>query len=287
MKSLATVLFFSLIISFYAFAQTPTNSAAQKGALNYLYVQPEVKIIVQQSDQVITSPLCVSVQITNLTDSNMSIVKVQIDFPEMQIGREKDNPVELDLTNDKDLDSGNTRIKKAKFDSAISKWYFPFRNLRLLFFKSAEYEARVIITYKVFDRNETMIEEKVKIKLDPPVSSILWGSIFGSLLLALFIALYKRTKEMLPWKTTLSRFVSVSLTGIVSGFIIIFLLFSSKNLDLPVTITVTDFFGGMILGLFTYKLGDWLYNKLADSKTPNPVQPTNKENVLKKDGKIE
>lgn len=277
MKPLATILIVILFISFYAFALDPVSAAAPNKALKYLYVQPEVKINVQQTDQIITSPLCIAVHITNLTDSNMSIVNAQVDFPEMLIGRAMSNPVEVVFKNTKDLDSGNSTIGKAQFPPAISKWYFPFLNLRLLFFKPAEYEARVIITYKVFDRNETMIEEKVKIKLDPPVSSILWGSILGSLLLALYIALYKRTKEMLPWKITLSRFVSVSLTGIVSGFIIIFLLFRFKNLDLPVTIAVTDFFGGMVLGLFTYKLGDWLYNKLADSKTPDPVQPSAKE----------
>jgi hypothetical protein len=287
MKSLATVLFIILFVSFHAFAQNPADSAAQSEALKYLYVQPEVKVTVQQTDQVITSPLCISVHITNLTDSNMSLVKAQVDFPEMLIGREIDNPVDLVFANTKDLDSGNTMIGKAQFPPAISHWYFPFQNLRLLFFKPAEYEARVIIAYKVFDRNETMIEEKVMVKLEPPVNSILWGSILGSVLLALYIALYKRTKEMLSWKITLSRFVSVSLTGIVSGIIIIFLLFRFKNLDLPVTIAVTDFFGGLVLGLFTYKLGDWLYSKLADSNTPFPVQPTDKGNVPKKDEKAE
>jgi len=277
MKFLTAMLFVILFFPFHTLAQNPAGNVNQNEALKYLYVQPEIKINVQQTDQVITSPLYFSVQITNLTDSNMSIVNAQVDFPEMLVGMERENPIQLVFASTKDLDSGNTAIGKAQFNPAISKWYFPFQNLRLLFFKPAEYEARVIITYKVFDRNETMIEEKVKVKLDPPVSSILWGTILGSILLALYIALYRRTKEMLSWKITVSRFVSVSLTGIVSGIIIVFLLFRFKNLDLPVTITVTDFFGGLVLGLFTYKLGDWLYGKLADIKTPDPLKTTDKK----------
>ncbi len=200
-----------------AHAQNPADSAAQGEALKYLYVQPEIKVNVQQTDRVITSPLCISAHITNLTDSNMSLVGAQVDFPEMDIGRETGNPVDLVFSNTEDLDSGSAIIGKARFAAAKSHWYFPFSNPRLLFFKPAEYEARVIITYKVFDRNQTMIEEKVKVTLEPPLSSILWGSILGSLLLALYIALYKRSKENLPWKTTLSRFAAVSLTGIVSA----------------------------------------------------------------------
>jgi hypothetical protein len=277
MRFLFTILSIVCFIPFIMFAQNHTSDAVKNEALKYLYVQPEVKISVQQTDQRIVNPLCISVRLTNLTDSNMSIVSARVDFPEMLIGRKMEGPVDLVFTNTKDLDSGNTTIGKAQFPQAFSRWYFPFQNLQLLFFKPDEYEARVIITYKVFDRNETMIEEKVKVKLEPPLSSILWGSVLGSLLLALFIALFKHNKEMLPWKNTLSRFVSVSLTGAVSGFIIIFLLFRFKNLDLPVTITVTDFFGGLVLGLFTYKLGDWLFSKLADGKSLNPVQQSAKE----------
>ncbi len=283
MKSAAAMLTIFLSFSISVLAQNPADSAVQNEALKYLYVQPEVKVNVRQTDPVITNPLCISLQITNLTDSNMSLVRAQVDFPEMLIGRETENPVDFVFTHTKDLDSGNTMIGKAQFKAAVSRWYFPFLNLRLLFFKPAEYEARVIITYKVFDRNETMIEEKVMVKLDPPVSSILWGSILGSVLLALYIAIYKRNRKTLPWKKALSRFASVSLTGIVSGIIIIFLLFRFKDLDLPVTIAVTDFFGGLVLGLFTYKLGDWLYGKLADNNTPVAAQPAGEESDSKKD----
>lgn len=283
MKFFAAALFLFLLVPIDAPAQNPDGHGAQGEALKYLYVQPEIKVIVQQTDRVIASPLCISAHITNLTDSNMALVGAQVDFPEMAIGREINNPVDLVFSNTEDLESGGTIIGTARFAAAKSHWYFPFSNLSLLFFKPAEYEARVIITYKVFERNQTMIEKTVKVTLEPPLNSILWGSILGSLLLALYISLHKRRKENLPWKTALSRFLSVALTGIVSGIIIVFLLFRFKNLDLPVTITVTDFFGGLVLGLFTYKLGDWLYGKLADSKSSNPVSTNNSKNSPKKE----
>jgi hypothetical protein len=275
MKIKTMVFFTGLLLSLVIHAQSTAANAAQSEALKYLSVQPEVKVFVHQTDNYITSPMSISIKISNLTDSNMSISKVETDFPEMLLGRVFANPIEVRLPNNKDLDSGNAIIATYSFKPGVSRWYFPFLNLGMLFFKPGEYEARVTVTYKLFDRNDTMIEEKVAIKLEPPFSSIIWGSVLGSFLLALFITLYKRKQDSsnFPLKEALSQIFWISSTGIVSGIIIIFLLVRFKDLDLPMTVTVNDFFGGMVIGLFTYKLGAWLYTKLTDLSTPLPEPP--------------
>jgi hypothetical protein len=277
MKSLGVILSICFISVLCAATDIPAENAARNEALKYLSIRPDVKVFVHQTDHVVLTPLSIAVQITNLTDSNMSISGIKIDFPEMFLGREMENPVALDLSEAKDLDAGNAIIETVQFKPRASHWYSSLFNLRMMFFKPGDYEARVIVTYKLLDRNQTMIEEKVLVKLVPPVISILWGSIFGSVLLALYIGLYKRTKTAMTWKNTLLQFVSVAATGIVCGFIIVFLLFRFKDLDLPVTIAVTDFFGGLVLGLFTYKLGDWLYTKLAEINSPAPIPPASRE----------
>ena len=53
-------------------------------------------------------------------------------------------------------------------------------------------------------------------------------------------------------------------------------------MPLPLTIAVNDFFGAVLLGLFTHSMGKWVYQKLfetddeADDSTTNPASNTGK-----------
>ena len=35
-----------------------------------------------------------------------------------------------------------------------------------------------------------------------------------------------------------------------------------QGIQLPVNLTVADFYGGVVIGLFSFKIGDWLQSKL-------------------------
>jgi hypothetical protein len=64
----------------------------------------------------------------------------------------------------------------------------------------------------------------------------------------------------------LSKVIQETLTlaaaGGITAAIVIILLQRVKGLQLPLNLTVTDFYGGFVLGLFSYKIGDWLYIQL-------------------------
>jgi len=240
-------------------------------ALKYLQLKPDVKISLHQRDIYVTSPLDVYVKISNLTESNFSISDVEFDFPEMQLGRGTDEKTssEIELVS-KQLDSGNSLIKHHHFPKASSKLLSPFNYFQLLFFKPAEYDLRVVITFQSLGRNKTMIEEIVKVKLEPPLSSIIWGGILGSVLLALFLTSFDKFRERQKVKF-ISRFLVISFSGAISAIIFLILMFRLKDVQLPIIITVVDFYGGVVVGLFTYKIGDWLHTKLADETNDVPV----------------
>ena len=266
MKLLFRVLLLCLSAAHFVHAQNAAAADGKSEALKYLNIRPEIKVSVHQSDQLLSSPLKIYVLITNLADMKMTITSAEIDFPEMAIGREAKGPAAPLFTKKIELNPGNTTILRMEFPAAKSSWYFPIADFRMLFFKPGEYESRVIVTYKYSDRAETMSEEKVAVKLGPPMYAIIWGSVLGSLLLSLFIAVYNLMKTNFPRRKIFVRFVYVSVNGIISGIILVLLISRMKNLGLPIEITVADFIGGVVLGLFTFKLGDWIYEKLVDNK---------------------
>jgi len=247
-------------------AQAGDAEASKTQALKYLNVRPEIKLSIRQTNPLVSSPMKLSVLVTNLSDFQLTITRAEIDFPEMEIGRKANGAAGPLFAANTVLNPGNTVIGTVEFAPARTCWYFPFVDFRLLFFRPGEYESRVVITYRYMDRAETMAEEKALVLLDPPLHAIIWGSVIGSFLLSLFIALYNLMKTDFPRRKIWIRFFYVSVNGIVSGIILVMLIFRMKDLGLPIEISVTDFLGGIVLGLFTFKLGDWVYSKLVDNK---------------------
>ena len=87
----------------------------------------------------------------------------------------------------------------------------------------------------------------------------------GSILLALFVGTYRYIRHIRSGSVLVlaGELVILVLAGSVCAIITIILLYRFKDLALPVQITVNDFYGGVVVGLFTYKLGDWLFTQLT------------------------
>lgn len=120
---------------------------------------------------------------------------------------------------------------------------------------------------------DSQVIEIAKITLEPPVSSLVWGGVMGSVLLALFMGIYDYSRERFSRKTRdmLKKFLTISIAGATSAAIALLLMQRLKGLDLPINLTVTDFYGGVVIGLFSYKIGDWLHKELLESGTADSV----------------
>lgn len=95
----------------------------------------------------------------------------------------------------------------------------------------------------------------------------------GSVLLALFMGIYDYSRERFSRKTRdmLKKFLTISIAGATSAAIALLLMQRLKGLDLLINLTVTDFYGGVVIGLFSYKIGDWLHKELLESGTADSV----------------
>lgn len=111
--------------------------------------------------------------------------------------------------------------------------------------------------------------EVFSIKLRPSVWQVVVGVGLGSFLLSLFMA-FGRQSTIVPDPPfslgailkTIRPIPGQWITGWVSGAIIVFLTYRMRESGFPISLSVNDFYGGVVVGLFSYVGADWLAKKV-------------------------
>ena len=120
------------------------------------------------------------------------------------------------------------------------------------------------------------------------MNAVLRGGVIGALLLSLFVpayrVLYKREKSTHKNNGTLrdvfAQFITFLISGSVVSITAILLIHRMGSANLPISFTVNDYLGGVIVGLFSYVIGDTLYKQFfekSDSQAKS-VTESNKAN---------
>lgn len=113
---------------------------------------------------------------------------------------------------------------------------------------------------------------EISVRLKPPFYMIFLGGIIGALLVNAFLflnELRKDTPDMprLRWKKIGLQFLYNCIV------MIIIIIFSLTGEDIPfLSLKIKDFSGGIIIGLFSFPLGDWLQSKLSVLPSESPKQ---------------
>jgi len=249
-------------------------------ALKGLEVRPKVEVSIFQRSHVVTAALDIYVKITNLTQDDIFVKNVQVIMPGTFLAARANSGLQgtsQDLSNQK-LKPGYQRLVPIPIPQQQLSWLTPIRNRQLLAFVPGEYDLSVVVTYTVEPPVDSQTIEIAKITLEPPLSSLIWGGVLGAVLLALFMGVYDYSRphtRRKAWDTS-KKAVTISVAGAVSASIALLLLQRLKGLELPINLTVTDFYGSVAIGLFSYKIGDWLHKELveggsadSDAKAPS------------------
>jgi hypothetical protein len=151
-------------------------------------------------------------------------------------------------------------------------------------FRRDNYTVQAFAMYQLpGDRGDARVVRAEKaIEFRPSLIAPLSGVLVGTLLVAAFIAL-RRTSQKFTALMESGRFdhrkfalavldycwiaLRVSISGIISGMILVVVLNQTDAQQLPVTVSINDFWGGAFLGLIAYKLSDWLDEKFFAQKT--------------------
>ena len=262
-----------MIYSSFAKAQIATE------ALKSLQVQPILAVSLSQQDRAVTSAFDIHVRVSNFTGSDIFIKRIQVILPPQFLAARKSNDWQKILNNfeERQLTPGSEQLVSFSIPQENIYWFGPILKFQLLSFLPNEYDARIVVSYKVPPAHDSSVQEIKKISIEPPLASIMWGGVLGSLLLALFLGTYRflrRTAKRRLWQEVKEAFV-LFLAGSICAIIAILLLYRFKELPLPVNINVNDFYGAIVIGLFTYKLGDWLFDQFF-GKTEQTIKEEEK-----------
>lgn len=135
------------------------------------------------------------------------------------------------------------------------------------------------------DANTTLYYHEISMHFKASLDAVLVGGLFGAFLLALFGAVKERAYVkyeryefaklrstslifwgLLSWLANLPVklwvIVLQTLMGGICALILILLAQSTDGLNPPVSIKVQDFWGGVVIGLFSIPLSKWIWNQV-------------------------
>ena len=234
---------------------------------------PTLQLSTYQTSTSINAPLDCEIVLINLTNKAYDIKSVKLFLPQSLSAIRPDfNEIITDELHA--IGGEDERIYSfgiPRVDMPIIESLF---DSETLFFVPGKYRLRAEIVLKE-SGTETGIRNlyaTTELTLEPPLSAVLRGGVIGALLLALFVPayriLYKRhhfaDKDSGALRFAFGQFVVYFLSGSVVSITAILLIHRIGSANLPISITVNDYLGGIIVGLFSYVIGNALYNQFFE-----------------------
>lgn len=153
--------------------------------------------------------------------------------------------------------------RQAYFNLSVPKVKNPFTWDQILFRRDS-YNMQVYHVFRT-DKDQPeerrIIREERALEFRPSLVAPLSGVVVGVILVALFMGLRKPEARFRVVKTWLPTIGGVTGSGLIAGMILVIVLNQTDAQQLPVTVSINDFWGGAFLGLLSYKLADWIDKK--------------------------
>jgi hypothetical protein len=157
-------------------------------------------------------------------------------------------------------------------DSLSSFMESLFSSWSLVTLQPGDYRFVAKAEYRKSDLSTSTCNTIITLKIRPTIWQVCFGAAFGALLLVLFAFSSPRIRKLMASRDRLENAtwferwviepVALWVGASVASSIFIFLTYRLKDVSGPFTITVNDFYGGVVLGLFGVFLADWLAGKL-------------------------
>jgi hypothetical protein len=236
---------------------------------------PTVHLNIFQTSTSITAPIDGEITLTNLTNKAYDVQFVKLQIPQ---GLSAIRPKFSELINKEihEIGGKDEKIYSISIPRATMTILNSITNSETLLFIPGKYRVRAEVVLKESgnDKGIRSLYSSTEISLEPPLSAVLRGGVMGALLLALFVpayrALHSRRSEGEANKITIAnsvaQFFIYSISGSVVAVTTILFIHRMGSANLPISISVNDYLGGIIIGLFSYVFGDTLYKKFFGIK---------------------
>lgn len=228
----------------------------------------------QSANKDIMTAVSFDVLVSNLATEEIVIREIRLDIQEPVPSTRALDTWTRSSGGDIQLPPGATVPRTLTMPGLDATWFSYcsalMKNPRLLTFAPGDYDATVIVDYRRPTQTYNLqLTKSTKLTFSSALGAIVLGTVFGSVLGVLFRSAWRLTKQN-PRPTVANEVRDALLafpTSVLGAIIISLILYRLKDVQLPIAVTVNDFFGGIVIGLFTYKLADWIYEKLFQDKT--------------------
>ncbi len=262
---ITAILLYTLVVPFSSYAQDSPGFREL----------PTLQLTIYQTSKSINAPLDSEIVLINLTNKAYDIKSVKLFLPQSLSAIRPDfNEIITDELHA--IGGEDERIYSfgiPRVDMPIVESLF---DSETLFFVPGKYRLRaeVVLKESGTEKGIRNLYATTELTLEPPLSAVLRGGVIGALLLALFVPayriLYKRQHDDNQGAGALrfafGQFVVYFLSGSVVSITAILLIHRIGSANLPISITVNDYLGGIIVGLFSYVIGNALYNQFFEKK---------------------
>ena len=117
----------------------------------------------------------------------------------------------------------------------------------------------VEIEYSGADARKLKLARETSVEVSASLLLLLVGVVVGAAMLAVFSWAHARERAASSPEATTKHAFRLFTAGSCTGIIFVVLIQRMGDLDLPFKFAVNDVIGGLIVGLFSFKLGDTLY----------------------------
>lgn len=175
--------------------------------------------------------------------------------------------------NDSCFKANEVKVVRKKVEQVRFTFPSSLLNGDTFFFTPGKYPVSGAIEYHAEEmKAPTQLAYKPEpISIVPPQTALLRGGVLGAFLLSLFLTVYRLRYQfhtdgtkILSWPVlfgfALDGFL-LFIFGSVSACITILLIQRIGQGNLPVSVDVKDYLGGIIVGLFSAKFGDYWYTQ--------------------------
>lgn len=151
------------------------------------------------------------------------------------------------------------------FDYPRGSFWLPLRNLDLAVFEPGLHKLQFTAqAQNPVTQQMARLSKTIDIDMQAPVLSIMLGGAVGALILAVLRALYRLRGAQA--KLTLKIEIREAAIAIVAGILVAFVLTFAGGLlnsrALGIQFAATSFKGGLLVGIFSYKIADLLASRL-------------------------
>jgi len=236
----------------------------QRSALRNL---PTLSIEVYRVNQSVTSDFDIDIILTNLTDKAIDVKAVKTILPEAIKATRGRTLKEIEVALHT-VQKGNERIYRQHIPAVHIPFYKSLLDPYTLLFAPGKYVLRSEVEFiESGGTGSTSIYEKYELSLKAPLSAMIRGGVLGAFLLAFFIPAYRARQSEGTGAIKLKKLLQLAVILFIAGSIVsitaILLLQRIGTLDLPITIAVNDWLGGLVVGLFSYPIGKVLYRQFS------------------------